>query len=359
MMSAVFKEHPLIAQSWMQALLKQHPEENALLEVNNLLARKDITAINKTEIDHIEQTYGLSLQKTFPLNLEEFYAVTLHYYMKSVHFSTSERSVLTHLRMLLDLSSEQVKFLHHTIAEPFYSEQVRKRVGSITFHKEDNTYLKRLAQDLEIDLVTAENVLIESKQSKLNERIRTLAANARWDQEKEELVEQLSSQLEVRPTPAYSKLLNKYRNYARLESNLLTEISVVIPLQKDEKCYCQLTNVEWLEERASTRGDYYDFRHNQTFQQLDLSTGFVDIIRVNFPILKIIDKGSIYLTNKRILFDGSIKQVSIRHEAVYGMDAYTNAFSIKKVTGKSPIITTKESSDVFVIIWNLIKKGNF
>lgn len=357
-MSVVFKEHPLIVQSWMQRLLKQYPQENAILEVNNLLAHKEITAITKTELEHIEHKYGLSLHKTFPLNLEEFYGVTLNYYIKSGSFSTKERSILTHLRSLLELSTDQVKFLHQSIAEPFYKEQVKKRVDSITFKREDNTYLKNLAQYLEINLVAAEDILAESKQSKLSERIRALGADARWDQDKDDLLEQLLSQLEIRPTPEYAKLLRKYKSYTSLENKPLTQISVAIPLQKDEKCYYQLTNVEWLEERMSTRGDYHDFRHNQTFQELNLSKGFADLIKVNFPILKIIDRGNIYLTNKRILFDGSIKQSTVRHDSIYGIDPYTNGFLVKKVTGKFPIIITKESADIFVLTWHLIKKGN-
>ncbi|MEZ4901774.1 MAG: hypothetical protein R2822_08470 [Spirosomataceae bacterium] len=74
MMSTAFETRPLIAQSLMQRLLRQQPIENAVIELNNLLATQPILSINRTDLDLIEQRYSVLLSQ-FMLNLEEFYAV--------------------------------------------------------------------------------------------------------------------------------------------------------------------------------------------------------------------------------------------------------------------------------------------
>ena len=65
--------------SYFQKLFKQFPQENAVIELNNLLATKAIFDISQNEIQEIEKKYELSLHKEFRLNIEEFYTVYLNY----------------------------------------------------------------------------------------------------------------------------------------------------------------------------------------------------------------------------------------------------------------------------------------
>ena len=51
MKNLIFREVPLLGQSLMQKLLKQLPEENAVIELNNLLANnlvKDVSIVGLT-----------------------------------------------------------------------------------------------------------------------------------------------------------------------------------------------------------------------------------------------------------------------------------------------------------------------
>jgi hypothetical protein len=74
----VFENRPLIRRSVFQRLFRQEPEENAIIELNNLLASRKIAAITVDDIRSIEGKYGLNLGKEFQLNLEEFYVVYLN-----------------------------------------------------------------------------------------------------------------------------------------------------------------------------------------------------------------------------------------------------------------------------------------
>jgi len=75
----LYQQRPLSDTSFFQKLFKQVPQENAVIELNNLLAAKPVLNISQRDIEAIEGKYRLNLRKEFKLNLEEFYAVYLNH----------------------------------------------------------------------------------------------------------------------------------------------------------------------------------------------------------------------------------------------------------------------------------------
>ena len=59
--------------SYFQRLLKKEPKENALIEVNNLLASKELNEIKHEDIESISLKYKVDLYKSFSVELKEFY----------------------------------------------------------------------------------------------------------------------------------------------------------------------------------------------------------------------------------------------------------------------------------------------
>lgn len=58
--------------------------------------------------------------------------------------------------------------------------------------------------------------------------------------------------------------------------------------------------------------------------------------RVTRDELTHIDDGTLYITNKRIIFDGQRKNSTIRHSALLGLEMYRDGIVLEKATGKSP-----------------------
>jgi hypothetical protein len=52
-----------------------------------------------------------------------------------------------------------------------------------------------------------------------------------------------------------------------------------------------------------------------------------------------IDKGTLYITSKRFIFDGPRKQAAIRHSDVIAIEAWADGFLLEKTAGKFPLIT--------------------
>src|SRR5688572_26477710 len=102
----LYQTKSLVNTSFFQKLFKQFPQENAVIELNNLLASKSIKEISKNEIKEIEHRYELNLIREFKLNLEEFYAVYLNYCLADRVLNEQEIEELGHLKNVLELDDK-------------------------------------------------------------------------------------------------------------------------------------------------------------------------------------------------------------------------------------------------------------
>ena len=66
--------------------------------------------------------------------------------------------------------------------------------------------------------------------------------------------------------------------------------------------------------------------------------------------MTLIDSGSIYLTNKRIIFTGTKKNAYIRFEKILNITPHTDGVEIDKDTGKSSTLQLPSQADVFCMI---------
>src|SRR5690606_33894427 len=128
-MSYVFQHYPLIRQSFFQKLLGQHPRENAIIEVNNLLAAKPIDRVTPAHITAIEKKYRTNIKKQFQLNLEEFYAVYLNHCLQDRTLDDGEVSELEHLKNIFALPDKAVTYLHEQVGSLVYRDCYKQAVA--------------------------------------------------------------------------------------------------------------------------------------------------------------------------------------------------------------------------------------
>ena len=100
MSSEVFLKKELKKPNIFQRLFKQLPKENALIEVNNLLASKAIRDITESDMSDISEKYKINIHQTFLANLLEMYAAQLKYALIDKKLTEEE---LDELRALKDL----------------------------------------------------------------------------------------------------------------------------------------------------------------------------------------------------------------------------------------------------------------
>ncbi|CAN5883099.1 hypothetical protein BH11GEM1_BH11GEM1_08780 [soil metagenome] len=63
-----------------------------------------------------------------------------------------------------------------------------------------------------------------------------------------------------------------------------------------------------------------------------------------------VDRGTLYITNKRFIFDGRARQVAIRHSDVLALGVYADGFILEKSVGKSPFLTVDGDAALAAVI---------
>ena len=78
--------------------------------------------------------------------------------------------------------------------------------------------------------------------------------------------------------------------------------------------------------------------------------GDLAIQPVSEDVLMKIDSGQLFLTNKRLIFMGSMKNKVIRLQRILDFNAYKNGVDVQVTTGKSPFIEFSKDVSLFCMI---------
>ena len=352
MISTAFESRPLVQQSFMQRLLKQYPEENAVIELNNLLADTPIQSITATTIQAIEQKYGLSLSRQFRLNLEEFYAVQLNYALNDRRLSEDELDDLSHLRTLFQLPSPSVEMIHARIGEVVYRRSFEEAVQDGQLSADERVFLTELQQTISLPRELADKISEEVRGDYLARFVTQYGADARITPEEEMQLRMISKNLGIKPDYATKQTLERFKLYWLLENTDLPIVEVAVSLQKSEHCHYHGKDVQWYEERATDRRSNYTdhYEYAKAFEEIDLQSGSSATRKETFDLLKRIDVGDLYITNKRLIFVGATKTSSIKLTAISGVTAYKQGVAVSKLTGKNPLFLMKRDADVMALI---------
>ncbi len=132
------------------------------------------------------------------------------------------------------------------------------------------------------------------------------------------------------------------------------ELEVVKPrinLPSGESCYF-MHEIEWYETRCQRIAATYSglTMRRKIADGIYWRTGAIGINPVIRDALVQIDAGRIHITNRRLLFTGSTKNISIKLNRILDFTRYSDGVKIDKDAGKNPVLVFDESIDVFCAI---------
>ena len=154
--------------------------------------------------------------------------------------------------------------------------------------------------------------------------------------------------------------LARFAELWRIENGQMPVVEAPITLQKSETCHFT-AHCEWWELRTrTTRINYAGPTASiRIAKGLRFRLGSIAPQRVTTDELTRIDQGTVFFTNKRVIFDGSKKNTAIKHSALIGIQAYSDALVLEKATGRSPYLFIKDADmeRAAAIITTLIAAG--
>jgi hypothetical protein len=340
--------------SFFQKLFKQFPQENAVIELNNLLATKVLLYITQREVEEIENRYKLNLNNEFKLNLEEFYVVYLNHCLADKILSGQELNELNHLKHILHLDDKAISKLHAKVGEIIYKQSFQAAVADGRLSKEEEVFLNKLADTLELPKELANKISAEARGSFVENYVKHIISDQRMSPVEEQELQAISRSLNVTLTlnEQTKEQLRKLKLYWAIENLDLPVIHPNIVLQKTEVCHMITQRVNWYElrsvrQRTSYSGYSTSFRIAKGFY---LRSGSYSSQSYSVDAMTLIDTGTLYLTNKRIIFDGTKRNSNIRIDKILNFTPYTDGVEIGKETGKSPTLQMSQNADIFCMM---------
>ncbi|MFT3747040.1 MAG: hypothetical protein QM768_01940 [Agriterribacter sp.] len=350
----LYQQRPLSNTSFFQKLFKQFPQENAVIELNNLLATKPLLNISQRDIEEIEGKYQLNLRKEFKLNLEEFYAVYLNHCLADKVINDDELKELNHLKQVLNLDDKTIDKLHSKIGEIIYKKSFQEAVADGRLTKSEEDFLAKLEITLRLPKQLADKISSETRIEFVENYVAQIVADQRLSPTEEQELQDIASSLNVniRLNDQTKEQLRKLKLYWALENLDLPVIQPDIAIQKSEVCHVKISNVNWYELRSvRQRVSYSDYSTSfKVAKEFYLRSGSYQPQSYSVDTMKLIDTGTLYLTNKRIIFTGMKKNANIRIDKILNFTPYTDGAEIGKETGKSPTLQMIQNADIFCII---------
>src|SRR5688572_20774567 len=121
-MSQIFKEIPKRSPGFLQKLMKKEPVENAFVELNNLLARRDLKDISHSDIQAISVKYKVDFYKKFSNKIKDLYRTLLTSCLTDNKLTTEELEELKKLKTFLSLKDKDIEDIHNLVAGQIYKK---------------------------------------------------------------------------------------------------------------------------------------------------------------------------------------------------------------------------------------------
>ena len=362
-MESIYTVKPLKSQNFFHRLFKTYPTENVIVEINNLLATKPLRKIKLEEVSEICAKYKTDIRCKFLKELKQLYEKYLEKCFEDNLLTDDEVDDLSNLRQLLLLHENEVTELHNKVGSEIYKKAYNEAISDGQYTTSEEEFIDKLQKNLRLPDDVAEKISNDCRKSFMNIQVGKITEDGKISPDEWEELTMIAKNLNV----SISIDETSKATFERMKLNWLIENGelpvkqVSINLQKSEQCYYS-TFIDWLELRRVTKRVNYS---GPTYR-LKIAKGFYYRVgsitpqRITSDELQVIDRGTIYVTNKRLIFCGRLKNSNITLGKILSITPYFDGVGIEKDSGKSPIFRVSENADLLaMIIARVIKDFTF
>jgi hypothetical protein len=352
---AIYKKKNLLQPTFFQRLFKKQPEENVLIEINNILAENESNILNISldKIVELADKYNVNISDEDHLQRLDLFEDYLIHCLSDKKIEDLEIKELEHLKALLFLSDKDLTRVISRETEKIYSKSVKESIkdGEIDNSKREN--LERLKSDLLIPDDLANEIFQENAKEVYQKLIDGTIEDYSLSPDEEAYLDRIGKNLGIDPKYSDKKkqTLEKYKIYWQIENADLPVLETDINLQKSETLHFK-TSVNWLEQRRVTKRINYGgpTARIKIMKGVYYRAGSIGVQRVSEDVWQTIDSGTIYLTSKRLIFMGYKGNKTITIGKILDFKPYNNGVEIQKDAGKSPFLEFDKGVDIFSMI---------
>jgi hypothetical protein len=342
---------PLTPANWLFRMLGRLPTQNAFTELNNALAASDtVRQVSLDDISKLNTKYKTDLHRTSPKQMEILYKEFMAFCLADRKFVQEEVDDLWHLKDLFCFSDKLHNAIYDEVGQEVYRRSISQVLADSQIAEEEKKWLEKIASDLELPEDVKQRIYKTETQPFLQRKVDEAIADRQLSPDEDREIQELTKRLggKIITDGATSSVLEKYRLMWRIAHGDPPSINVSLTLQRGEVCYFA-TPVTWHEMRRVTERIQWGglkFRA-KIYKGLSFNMGDYAVNPITQDILAPIDSGTVYVTSKRLLFTGKMKNVSIKLEKILDIKPYKNGVTVEKDSGKSPFLAFNSNVDIF------------
>lgn len=322
----------------------------AVLET--LLASKPYSEITAPEVSVAVRDYGLSGSQVRAL-VTTLWRRAVTAAVADDMLTDEEVAELAGLRFALQVGEDEAMEVEKEVIHPRFQQPVSAALADGRLTVEERAELDRLSSALRLSQAEVQLLYTPVAGPVMQKRFMAMILDHRVSPD--ELAELGSSGVEIGFKLGMSaeaeEAVRRYADFWKIENGARTPIAVSIRLGTGEACYYSAPAI-WHElRRVTTRSNLgsvgYSFR---IARGVYYRSPRVRLPSVTADVLTAIDAGSVYITNKRVIFDGARGNKTIRLSALLGFEPYSNGLQLEKATGKSPTLIIEGDAERACVI---------
>lgn len=322
----IFEKKPLVKKSLLQRWFKQEPDENCVIEINNLFANKPIESVRIHDMELIVSKYGTAVYKSFGLNMEEFYITYIHECCKNWIISELELNNIRHLQYLLLIDNSTARYYRRKLGIDVIDSVYIKLLKDQVMDNNDFHHFNKLVQFFEINETTLNGIKEKRNTQFTDSLVKTFIEKKRITFSELTELENSVKKRKIELSKSTKKLLNKYLSYWQLEGETLQPIDTNQEIVKNEVCLYEENDIKWFELRSEKGYSSY----------------------------KLIKRGSILITNKKLYFFSSDGVSKLTYGQISDILILPEHVLIKKYKGKEPKLVSKKNQVILEIMMKKI-----
>jgi len=338
-----------VAQGKLRRLLRMADTSCAETAIERALAAAGSNPPNASVVQQILSSHHVGAQGARALTMG-LWARALAAFVDDDVITDAEQEYLIALRNSFGLAERETNALQHDLTSRILRDVAEEALTDNTLNDDEWRQIEVVASGLRLPPHIRAAIMEEPIAAALARAFSEVIADHRVSPAEEKRMHELAASLGVDPNSFdinTRQLLEKLSLLWRIENEELPQVPAPISLQRSEVCH-GCFNVIWHELRTRTTGVRYagPVASIPIMKGLRYRIGSVRTGRVSVEELTRVDEGTIYVTNKRLIFDGAKRNTSIRYSAILSIEPFSDGLRIEKASGRSPTLVVLGDADV-------------
>lgn len=334
-------------------LFLQSSPADARRAITNRLAATPIRSVGAADVSADLITFGVRGKEARGVLLS-IWREAVEQFMRDDLVTDDESRYLADLRRSLGLTESELRTVEAEVVQARYAAAVGSAIADDNLSTQDRTKLDALAAAIRLPKDVAQRLLDRARQQRIDEVARSAVADRRLSPQEINDLHVLARNLDINLAidAQTQKGMDRLALLWRIENGEPPTVSVPISLQKGETCHA-VADAIWHEMRTRTKRINYSgpVASIRICKGLRYRVGSVQVQRVTRDDMVEIDRGRLYVTNKRVIFDGAKKNITIRLSALLSFSPYSDGVVLEKASGKAAhLVLSNVDLEVFLIV---------